>query len=478
MFTIELNTDNRIPLYQQIYEFIKTEIINGNIASDEKLPSKRTLAKNLGISTLTVETAYSQLNAEGFIYSFPKKGYFASEIKMTAATLTSNSEKKSAASSRHPEKKSTITNSRHAQSQPEYTINFSDSQTDPESFPFSVWAKLLREVLNTHQNDVMKNSPAQGTLVLRQAIAKHLHQFRGMDVNPDQIVIGAGTEYLYTLLIQLFGFDKTYAIEDPCHKKITKIYNSFGVKTVHIPMDEKGILIKGLNSKKADIVHISPSHHFPTGIIMPVTRRYELLNWASEKSGRYLIEDDYDSEFRFNGKPLPTMQSIDNFDRVIYMNTFTKTLSSTIRISYMVLPQKLMEEFSRKLNFYSCTVPVMDQYTLASFIDQNYFEKHINRMRKTCGLKRDAFFSAIKKYDSKNYFSIMEGDAGLHFLLKVSQDRLEKFTASLITKKIKLTSVAEYYNKPSVQNQNMFVINYSSIPLNKIDEIVKKLTTV
>lgn len=478
MFTMELNTDNRIPLYQQIYEFIKKEIISGNIASDEKLPSKRTLAKNLGISTLTVETAYSQLNAEGFIYSLPKRGYFASEIKMTAATLTSNSEKKSAASSRRSEKKSTVNNSCPAQSQPEYTINFSDSQTDPESFPFSVWAKLLREVLNTHQNDVMKNSPAQGTLVLRQAIAKHLHQFRGMDVNPDQIVIGAGTEYLYTLLIQLFGFDKTYAIEDPCHKKITKIYNSFGVKTVHIPMDEKGILIKGLNSKKADIVHISPSHHFPTGIIMPVTRRYELLNWASEKSGRYLIEDDYDSEFRFNGKPLPTMQSIDNFDRVIYMNTFTKTLSSTIRISYMVLPQMLMEEFSRKLNFYSCTVPVMDQYTLASFIDQNYFEKHINRMRKSCGLKRDTFFAAIEKYDRKKYFSIMEGDAGLHFLLKVSQDRLEKFTDSLISKKIKLTSVAEYYNRPSIQNQNMFVINYSSIPLNKIDEIVKELTTV
>ena len=478
MFTMELNTDNRIPLYQQIYEFIKTEIINGNISSDEKLPSKRTLAKNLGISTLTVETAYSQLNAEGFIYSLPKRGYFASEIKMTAATLTSNSEKKSAASSRRSEKKFTFNNSRPAQSQPEYTINFSDSQTDPESFPFSVWAKLLREVLNTHQNDVMKNSPAQGTLVLRQAIAKHLHQFRGMDVNPDQIVIGAGTEYLYTLLIQLFGFDKTYAIEDPCHKKITKIYNSFGVKTVHIPMDEKGILIKGLNSKKADIVHISPSHHFPTGIIMPVTRRYELLTWASEKSGRYLIEDDYDSEFRFNGKPLPTMQSIDNFDRVIYMNTFTKTLSSTIRISYMVLPQMLMEEFSRKLNFYSCTVPVMDQYTLASFIDQNYFEKHINRMRKSCGLKRDTFFAAIEKYDRKKYFSIMEGDAGLHFLLKVSQDRLEKFTDSLISKKIKLTSVAEYYNRPSIQNQNMFVINYSSIPLNKIDEIVKELTTV
>lgn len=461
MFTIELNTDTRTPLYQQIYEFIKTEIINGNIASDEKLPSKRTLAKNLGISTLTVETAYSQLNAEGFIYSLPKKGYFASEIKMTAVASHSPSYK--AVNTKSPS---------------EYRINFSDSQTDPDCFPFSVWAKLLREVLNLHQSDVMKNSPSQGTLVLRQAIAKHLHEFRGMNVSPDQIVIGAGTEYLYTLLIQLLGFNKTYAIEDPCHKKITKIYNSFGVKSAHIPMDEKGILIKELNSKKADVVHISPSHHFPTGIIMPVTRRYELLNWASEKKGRYLIEDDYDSEFRFNGKPLPTLQSIDNSEKVIYMNTFTKTLSSTIRISYMVLPHSLMEEFSNKLNFYSCTVPVMDQYTLASFIDQHYFEKHINRMRKTCSLKRDAFFNAIKKYDGKKYISVIEGDAGLHFLLSIAPEKLKKFTASLEEKKIKINSVAEYYSKPSAENQNVFVVNYSSIPLNKIDGIVKELTAV
>lgn len=459
MFTVELDSSSSTPLYQQLYSFIKEQIISGKIASKEKLPSKRTLAKNLGISILTVETAYSQLNAEGFIYSLPKTGYFASQITTLKTTRSGTSPQP-----HNPE-----------ESAPQYRINFSDSQTDPKTFPFSVWAKLLRDVLNQNQNAVMKNSPAQGTLILRQAIAKHLQDFRGMQVDPATIVIGAGTEYLYTLLIQLFGFDRTYAVEDPCHKKIVKIYKSFGVNAVQIPMDKHGILIDGLDSKEADIVHISPSHHFPTGIIMPVTRRYQLLNWAASRKNRYLIEDDYDSEFRFSGKPLPTLQSTDTNGKVIYMNTFTKTLSSTIRISYMVLPPQLMEMFNEKLNFYSCTVPVIDQYTLAQFIDQGFFEKHINRMRKTCSLKREGFISAIHKYDRKNIFSIIEGDAGLHFLLSVRKEYLKDFEKNLLDKKIRLISVADYYKKSVSENKNLFVINYSSIPQEKIDQVVKEL---
>lgn len=459
MFTVELDSSSATPLYQQLYSFIKEQIISGKIASKEKLPSKRTLAKNLGISILTVETAYSQLNAEGFIYSLPKTGYFASQI-----TTLKTSKSGTSLQPHSPE-----------ESAPQYRINFSDSQTDPKTFPFSVWAKLLRDVLNQNQNAVMKNSPAQGTLILRQAIAKHLQDFRGMQVDPSTIVIGAGTEYLYTLLVQLFGFDKTYAVEDPCHKKIVKIYKSFGVNAVQIPMDKNGILIDGLDAKDADIVHLSPSHHFPTGIIMPVSRRYELLNWAQSRKNRYLIEDDYDSEFRFNGKPLPTLQSIDTNEKVIYMNTFTKTLSSTIRISYMVLPPQLMKLYNEKLNFYSCTVPVIDQYTLAQFIDQDFFEKHINRMRKTCSLKRDAFISAIQKYDRKNIFSIIEGDAGLHFLLSVKKEFLKDFEKNLSDKKIRLISVADYYKKPASESRNVFVINYSSIPQERIDEVVKEL---
>lgn len=464
MLTFELNFESSTPLYQQLYDFIRNEIIEGKIKANEKLPSKRTLAKNLGISVLTVETAYSQLCAEGFIYSISKKGYFSSSIDFSVSKVVSDKKSNFTLNCSESEKKVK-----------EEIFNFSDNQTDPESFPFSIWAKILREVLSKNQKDVMKNSPSQGTEILRIALAKHLRDFRGMNVNPNQIVIGAGTEYLYTLLIQLLGFEKIYAVEEPCHKKITKIYNSFGVQNVQIPMDNQGVIIEELDSKNVNVVHISPSHHFPTGIVMPVTRRYELLNWVSQKENRFLIEDDYDSEFRFSGRPLPSLQSIDVTEKVIYMNTFTKTLSSTIRISYMVLPKVLMNQFSEKLNFYSCTVPVIDQYTLANFIEQGFFEKHINRMRKTYSTKRELFIDATKKYDTKKIFSIIEGDSGLHFILEVEKIHLKAFLENVSQKNIKISSISDYYSLPSQEKSNLFIINYSSIPKAKIEDYIKIL---
>ena len=227
----------------------------------------------------------------------------------------------------------------------------------------------------------MENPPCGGIMALRQAIADYLHAFRGMVVNPEQIIVGAGTEYLYGLLIQLLGDDKIYGIENPGYPKIAKIYDSMHVSYSAIDLDEHGVCIYSLEDHQIDIMHLSPSHHFPTGIITPISRRYELLGWASKDENRYIIEDDYDSELRLGGKPIPTLQSIDVSDKVIYMNTFTKTLSSTVRISYMVLPASLTELFYKKLSFYSCTVSNFEQYTLARFMESGSFEKHINRLR-------------------------------------------------------------------------------------------------
>lgn len=461
MFTIDLDSSSKRTLYQQVYDFIKTEIMNGNLKYKDKLPSKRNLAKNLGISILTVETAYNQLGSEGFIYTEPKKGFFVEDIKSISNILVV---------------KPVVTNENIMEeiAQKSSEINLSSNQTEPQSFPFSVWAKLLREVLSSRQSEVMQNSHAQGVVELRQAIAHHLRDFRGMSVLPQQIVVGAGTEYLYGLLIQLLGFDKTYAVEDPCYSKTTRIYTSYGVRNVQIPMDKNGILIDELKSQEADVVHISPSHHFPTGTIMPVSRRYELLGWANENSSRYLIEDDYDSEFRFTGKPLPTLQSIDVAGKVIYMNTFTKTLSSTVRISYMVLPLPLLDLYRQRLGFYSCTVPVIDQYTLASFISEGYFEKHINRMRKIYSVKRQLYIDSIKKYDKQGDFAIQEADSGLHFLLRVKEDKLEAFLKNLERQKISLSCVESYYKNPQKKDLNAFVINYSAVPLEKIEEYVKR----
>ena len=195
-----------------------------------------------------------------------------------------------------------------------------------------------------------------------------------MNVAPEQIIIGAGTEYLYGLLIQLLGFERTYAVENPGYDKISRIYRSHHVPCEPIAMDGQGVIIDELEKKKTDILHLSPSHHFPTGMIMPIGRRYELLGWASKSDSRYLIEDEYDSEFRFVGQQIPTLQSIDVLEKVIYMNTFSKTLASTIRISYMILPKHLMQRFYEKMSFYSCTVSTFEQYTLAKFIHDGYFE--------------------------------------------------------------------------------------------------------
>ena len=224
------------------------------------------------------------------------------------------------------------------------------------------------------------------------------------------------------------------------------------------------------------MLHISPSHHFPTGIVTPVSRRYELLAWAAESPERYIIEDDYDSEFRFSGRPIPSLQSIDNLDKVIYINTFSKSLTSTIRISYMVLPKELMELYRRELSFYSCTVSNFEQYTLASFINQGYFEKHINRMRNYYRAQRDRVMTAIKNHPLYGKVDIKEEDSGLHFLMSVETDlRDEELTENAKAKGVKLTCLSHYYNNKATASQHTLLINYSGITKDKVDEAVEKL---
>ena len=249
-----------------------------------------------------------------------------------------------------------------------YFADFVSNSTAENAFPFSIWTKLIKEVMAENSKELLSRSPSNGVYALREAIAGYLYQFRGMDVEPERIIIGAGTEYLYGLIIQLLGYDRCYAVEDPGYQKISRIYEAQNVTCKFVAMDESGINIEALEQSGADILHISPAHHFPTGLVTPISRRYELLSWASRQEERYIIEDEYDSEFRLVGKPVPTLESIDVGENVIYINTFSKSLSSTIRISYMVLPESLMKRYNEKLSFYACTVSNIEQYTLARFI--------------------------------------------------------------------------------------------------------------
>lgn len=461
MITYTFTNTGSDSLYEYLYKCIKNDILQGNIRAGEKLPSKRTFAKNLGISVITVENAYEQLIAEGYIYSIPKKGFYVTDLKKEVET-----EKKTVTKEMVP-----ITGGESG-----YFADFTSNQTQSELFPFTVWTRMIREVLGENQIQLMTNPPCGGIYPLREAIAKYLKEFRGMTVLPEQIIIGAGTEYLYGLLIQLLGTDKIYAVENPGYRKIAKIYRSWKVACEYIDMDEEGVQIGELQRKRVDILHISPSHHYPTGIVMPVSRRYELLGWAAKSNSHYIIEDDYDSELRLGGQPIPTMQSIDVSDRVIYMNTFTKTLASTVRISYMILPPPLLEQFYERLSFYSCSVSNFEQYTLGKFIEEGFFEKHINRLRNHYHKKRDILLGAIRESRLGDLVHISGEEAGVHFLMEIQTEKEEgEFLTCAQTQGIRLSPLSAHYHNRETERKNVYVMNYSSVQMEDTQEIVRRL---
>ena len=438
MLTYELKKSPGVPLYEALYRSIRRDILSGKLAAGEKLPSKRALAAHLEVSKITVEAAYNQLLAEGYIRSEEKVGYFAENLQKLTPPI--------------PVPEAT-------QAQTEDLIDLTGDS--PSHFPFSVWSRLQREVMLDLGEGLLLPLHKQGLPQLRNAIARHLQQFRGMQVDPDNILIGAGTDFLYNLLVQLLGRDMRYGVEEPGYSKIQKIYEAAGAACNLLTLDKEGVDPEDLGDTQ--VLHISPSHHFPSGIVMSNPRRRTLLAWAAAGADRYIIEDDYDSEFRFNAHPMPSLHTLDGAGKVIYLNTFSKTLAPSIRISYMVLPGCLMKEFREKLGFYSCTVPSFEQYTLERFISGGYFEKHINRMRKHYKSIRNRVLTAITGCQYADHFTILEENAGLHFLLQVD---LPLTDAQLVEKcralGLRVAPLSSYYRFPE-ENTHCLVINYSGL---------------
>lgn len=449
MLTYDLEQREKTSLYEYLYQCIRNDILTGRIKAGEKLPSKREMAKNHGISVITVENAYAQLLVEGYIYSREKKGYFAGEI-----------------SNQYVESETTPT-TKQEEKKRQWLVNFNSNHIMYDSFPFATWSRIMRQTLLDKENSFLTSPAPNGVRELRETIANHLQHFRGMEINPDNIIVGAGTEYLYSMIVQLLGHNKMIAVEDPGYKKIGKVYESNGVKCIHLKIDKEGLNVKDLERCNVSAVHISPSHHFPTGRVMPIGRRQQLLHWASENKS-YIIEDDYDSEFRFSGRPIPTMAGIDG-RRVIYMNTFSKTLAPSIRIAYMVLPDKLMERFHKKLGFYSSTVSSFEQYTLANFISRGYYERHINRMRNYYKDYRNRIIHAIKQSPIYPKVTIEEENAGLHFILGI-KNKIddEKFVSILKDNDINISGVSDYCYNNLEEFRHKFIINYSAVEEEKL----------
>lgn len=489
MLTLNLEPNKPQPIYMQIYQYIKNEILLHHLTPGTKLPSKRSLATQLGISTITVEGAYGQLVSEGYIYARLKSGYFVSPVENYRQSMDFFDQQQ--INNNNPPKENTAPDWEGSIPQQDTPKNseLKDSPTAPsshrvdlssnsllaENFPFSTWSRLLRHTISEKQQLLLTQSPTAGVAPLRQAIANHLRHFRGMDISPEQIVIGAGTEYLYELLIKLIGRDKIYCVEDPGYQKLRRIYRDNGACCIALPIDQQGMSVTALNTISCDVIHISPSHHFPTGIITPISRRYELLGWAAA-GPRYIIEDDYDTEFRLVGRPIPSLFSIDMSNKVIYMNTFSKSLASTIRISYMVLPKPLMEEFNSKLNHLSCTVSTFEQYTLAEFINQGYFERHINRMRNNYKKLRQQLLKALTSHPEHERIKILQQSSGLYFLLQIDTNLSDRdLQARLRQNGLMLQPLQHYYQNRQAAPEHTFVVNYSSIASTDIHQIVDAL---
>ena len=453
MLTYELKKSPGVPLYEALYRCIRSDILSGALAPGEKLPSKRALAQNLEVSKITVEGAYGQLLAEGYIRSEEKVGYFVEEV----AHLHGES-------AHFPAPAPVPGESR--------LLDLTGSR--PEKFPFSVWSKLQREVMLDYGEKLLLPLPNQGVPELRQAIARHLADFRGMHVDPENIVIGAGTDFLYNLLIQLLGRDLVYAVEEPGYGKIRRIYTSAGVRCVSAPMDGAGVRPDGLD--QARVLHFSPSHHFPTGLVTGVARRQELLRWAADRDG-YILEDDYDSEFRFNAHPMPAMQSLDRSGRVIYMNTFSKSLAPSIRIGYMILPPRLMERYRRDLSHYSCTVSSFEQYTLARFLSRGHFEKHINRMRKFYRARRNRLVAFLNRCPQAGKLTILEEDAGLHFLLKVDTALSDgELTKACAAEGFRVRTLSSYYHREVPPGDlHCLVISYAGLREEELEGLISEM---
>lgn len=409
--TIELHTDSSKCLYEQIYEYIRQEIREGKLRPGERLPSTRSLADYLQISRSTAALAYDQLLAEGYIVAKPYRGYYVCHIE-ELYRVDAGEESRRVGSERAEDRKQ------------RYVCDFSPTATDMSLFPFSVWRKINKSVLSGSSSGLFAQGDAQGEYSLRETISRYLHSSRGVNCSPQQIIVGAGNDYLLLLLEKILGRHVRIAMENPTYKRAYQIFRSFAYEITTVDMDEAGMSVEGLRQSDVTAAYVMPSHQYPTGTLMPIGRRLELLKWADEAPGRYLIEDDYDSEFRYKGKPIPSLQASDKHGRVIYIGTFSKSIAPAIRVSYMVLPQPLLERYRQQCYFYSTTVSRIDQKVLETFIGEGYFERYLNKMRKHYKEKHDLLLEQLG--DFEKVFHITGENAGLHLLLTGRQGQAEE----------------------------------------------------
>jgi len=448
MYNYDLSGKNK---YYTLYSLIRDDILRGKIKGGDRLPSKRAFAAELGVSVVTVELAYDQLLAEGYIRSKERSGFFAEEVEEGLK-----------------EERLSPANREETKKEERYKIDLVHGNTPPNMFPFSVWARLIRSVLADCGEHLLERVPCDGDKQLKRAISAYLYRSRGIDADPRYIVIGAGAEHLYGVMVQLLGRDKLYAVENPGYGKISSTYVLNGAQCLPVNVTGQGMDISVLEKSEAYVAHVSPSHQFPTGVVTPVSARSRLINWA-KKSGGYVVEDDYDSEFRLTGKPLQCTYGLCS-EKVIYMNTFSKSLAPSMRMGYMVLPPALYERFLKIFSSSANFVPLFEQKALAKMLDGGYFERHLNRLKNYYRSIHGALMKKLAALPVK--CDVIDMGSGLHVIAKfpeASSDGQIKLLAA--ERGIRIKCLSDYLLAPMAGVEGCAVINYSGLTLKDISEI-------
>lgn len=461
-FTPNLDYSSEKPLYIQLSDYIKKEMIAGKIPPGEKLPSKRKLSEYLDLSINTIQAAYDQLKAEGYIESKERKGLFAVNIENEIFFDQSTSPKVIKKDLAAKEK---------------IMIDFSSGKVDLASFPYSVWRKLTAESLYEDQSELFNVGDPQGEPALREEISKYLFASRGVKCTSEQIVIGAGTQVLIGLASLLIGKNEPYALENPGFHRTRTVLQDLGITTVSIPLDENGICMEPLRASGAKVVYVTPSHQFPFGMIMPIARRMELLHWARKREG-YIIEDDYDGEFRYKGRPIPSLQGLDESGRVIYLGTFSKSLIPSIRLGYLVLPPSLLRIYQQHFTLYKNTVSRLHQKTLIKFMNQGYWQRHLNRMRTLYHKKQSVLMAAIHQYMGSRVDVIGE-KSGLHIVVYVKNGMSEQqLVKSALDSGIKVYPVSVYFADCSKAEESRILLGFGGLSIPDIQKGIQSLSEI
>lgn len=409
---ITLPEDRSMPLYQALYLQLRQQIQSGALPYGKKLPSKRKLSEQLGISVNTVDSAYCQLEAEGFIQSSPRARIFCIG-------------RRNAPPGKGP-RTGAVFPARHLRAQMDGGLL--PLRHGRQQFPFGVWRKLMKNCFNEYDDTLLLRTVPQGDPGLRQAVADYLYRARGVACTPEQIVIGAGTDNLLLILGYILPNSFMLAVENPLYNHAHGLFSRLGHPVTAVPVDPDGIRLSALPSRDQVVVYTTPSHQYPLGYAMPIGQRTALLRWSSIGRQRYIIEDDYDSEFRYQSRPIPSLQSIDGQGRVIYMGTFSRSVAPALRISYMVLPETLLQRYHENYRGFSSTVSGFEQAVLRQFMLEGHFETHVNRMRIYYRSRRQCLVDALEPLSP--WMEILGQPAGHHLTLRLSNGMNEEALVS------------------------------------------------